>query len=544
MYIIVGLGNPGREYEHTRHNAGFDTLSILARALDISVSKSECKALTGRGQIGGETVILAQPQTFMNLSGESVVQLLSWYKCEPDHLIVCYDDIDLPLGTVRVRGKGSAGTHNGMRSIIYLLGRDDFPRVRLGVGKPDPRWSLADYVLSRYETDEQKTAMQEAMNLAARAVQTLVAEGVEAAMRLTAAQKGEEKKDSAPRYSFAALAQSLSGHVASGALTGAACAVSREGRTLYQGMFGLTESGAKMRKDVIWPLGELTRLFTAACVLMLRDYGKLDLSDPVADYLPDFGRMRVYEKDGYGRTVGKTLAGALFTVEDALRLRTGMGQCEDSRAEWARVCASLSPEDRDSLNMRARWMSQVPLSSLPGKGTGDDPAMAYDVLAALCAQVSGMPFETLLDVEFFAPLGMGDTGFSLSEGQRDRLAFGDGALHVSGHSGLYAAVPSLLRFCQMLQMGGLLGGARLLSEDSVRLLLSGLGGFIPAPGDQGDLPRGSALADSGTGAQLCIDYDEGVCGLFMARCEAADEARALQDETRRKALAALRFEDE
>ncbi len=527
MYIIVGLGNPGREYEHTRHNTGFDTVSVLARQLEISLNKRECKAVTGRGQIGGEPVVLALPQTYMNLSGESVRELLSWYKCEPDHLIVCYDDIDLDLGRVRVRGKGSAGTHNGMRNIIYLLGRDDFPRVRVGVGKPDPRWSLADYVLSRYETEEQKSAMAEAMGLAARAVRLIVTDGVEAATRLTSAAPGGEKKQERPRYSFAALAAELSGRVGEGQFPGAACAVAKDGRTLYQGMFGLTERGAKMRKDVIWPLGGLTMPVTAACALMLCDRGKLSLEDPVADYLPDFERMMVCTRDGEDRVTGREPAGKLITVEDALRLRTGMGQCGYARSEWEKVCSALPTEDREDLTQRARWMSRVPLSARPGERAGDDPRMAYDLLAALCEAASGMRFATLLDVEIFAPLGMGDTGYVLSDGQRERLAFGEGEKWESGAEGLYGTAPAYLRFLNMAAMGGSLGGARVLSEASARALCGGLG--MTADG----------RAESGFGARAWVDLSGAACGVCLARC-GGETAPALQDAVARHVADALR----
>ena len=142
-YIVVGLGNPEKKYEHTRHNVGFDVLQVLSQKLDIPLNKLRCKALTGEGRIGGERVVLAAPQTYMNLSGQSVVELLRWYKADAKHLIVVYDDVDLPQGRLRVRAGGSAGTHNGMRNIVYLTGRDDFPRVRIGIGKPEPGRDLA-----------------------------------------------------------------------------------------------------------------------------------------------------------------------------------------------------------------------------------------------------------------------------------------------------------------------------------------------------------------------------------------------------------------
>lgn len=180
-YIVVGLGNPEKKYEHTRHNVGFDVLQVLSQKLNIPLNKLRCKALTGEGRIGGERVVLAAPQTYMNLSGQSVVELLRWYKADAKHLIVVYDDVDLPQGRLRVRAGGSAGTHNGMRNIVYLTGRDDFPRVRIGIGKPEPGRDLAAYVLGKYPP-EARQAMFDAFLRAADAVQAIVTDGAEVAM--------------------------------------------------------------------------------------------------------------------------------------------------------------------------------------------------------------------------------------------------------------------------------------------------------------------------------------------------------------------------
>ena len=186
MYIVVGLGNPGRKYEHTRHNVGFDVLEILSQKYDIPIRKLRCKAAVGEGTIRGERVVLAQPQTFMNLSGESVVQLLNWYKADTSKLIVVYDDVDLPEGKLRFRPGGSAGTHNGMRNIIYLTGKDNFPRVRVGIGRPAPGWDMKDWVLAPYQTPELRKTMFDAYMNAADAVATLIAEGVEPARQFVA----------------------------------------------------------------------------------------------------------------------------------------------------------------------------------------------------------------------------------------------------------------------------------------------------------------------------------------------------------------------
>ena len=184
MYVIVGLGNPGRKYEHTRHNVGFDVVEVLSQKYDIPIHRLRCKASVGEGVIRGQRVALCLPQTFMNLSGESVVQLCSWYKPEDDHLIVVYDDVDLPEGKLRFRPSGSAGTHNGMRNIIYLLGRDNFPRVRVGIGRPPEGWDMKDWVLSGYQTKELRQTMFDAYLGAADVIAELIEKGVDPARQL------------------------------------------------------------------------------------------------------------------------------------------------------------------------------------------------------------------------------------------------------------------------------------------------------------------------------------------------------------------------
>ena len=156
MVLIVGLGNPGAKYARTRHNVGFDVVEILAARNQIELNRTRCKAKVGEGRIGNVRVALAQPQTYMNLSGEAVTQLVNWYKVAPEELLVVYDDVDLPFGRVRIRPKGSAGTHNGMRNILYLLGRDDFPRLRVGIGRPPEHWDMKDFVISGYETAQDR----------------------------------------------------------------------------------------------------------------------------------------------------------------------------------------------------------------------------------------------------------------------------------------------------------------------------------------------------------------------------------------------------
>lgn len=181
MYIIAGLGNPTKEYEKTRHNAGFCTLDALADKIGTDISEKKHKALFGKGMIGFEKVILAKPQTYMNASGESLRELADYYKVDADHIIIVYDDISLEPGQLRIRLKGSAGGHNGIKSIIAHLGTQEFPRVKVGVGEKPKGMDLADYVLGRFSKGEQEI-MDEAYRAAAEAVCMMINEGGEAAM--------------------------------------------------------------------------------------------------------------------------------------------------------------------------------------------------------------------------------------------------------------------------------------------------------------------------------------------------------------------------
>ena len=177
MYLIVGLGNPGSKYAHTRHNVGFDVLEALSRKLGVSITREKEQALVGECFVGGQKVILAMPQTYMNLSGESVSRLAHWYKIEPENLLVVYDDIDIPQGHIRIRKNGSAGTHNGMRSIVGLLGYENFPRLRVGVGQKREGYELADWVLGTFSAAEEK-ALKNALDWAAEAALCIVEHGV------------------------------------------------------------------------------------------------------------------------------------------------------------------------------------------------------------------------------------------------------------------------------------------------------------------------------------------------------------------------------
>ena len=181
-YIIAGLGNPGKQYEYTRHNAGFLALDVLAEAHGIKVDRLKFKSLCGAGTIGGSGVLLIKPQTFMNLSGEAVRDAMSFYKVPPERVIVIFDDISLDVGKLRIRRKGSDGGHNGMKNIIYLTGSDAFPRVKLGIGaKPHPDYDLAAWVTSRFTKDE-GARLEEAFKNAAEAVRLMLAGETEAAM--------------------------------------------------------------------------------------------------------------------------------------------------------------------------------------------------------------------------------------------------------------------------------------------------------------------------------------------------------------------------
>lgn len=181
-FLVVGLGNPGKKYEATRHNAGFLALEALADKLGVTVNKVQYKSYCARAVIGGQSVLLMMPQTYMNLSGEAVAEAMRFYKLPPERVIVMFDDISLPVGAVRVRRKGSDGGQKGMRSIIQLSGSDQFPRVKLGVGeKPHPDYDLADWVLSRF-SKEDAGKMLEAARTAADAVCLIIEDSVDAAM--------------------------------------------------------------------------------------------------------------------------------------------------------------------------------------------------------------------------------------------------------------------------------------------------------------------------------------------------------------------------
>lgn len=189
MYIIVGLGNPTKKYEKTRHNVGFDAIDLLGEKFQISINQPFAKAVIGKGMIEGQKVILVKPQTYMNLSGNSVVEILSFYKVNPgEKLIVLYDDISLDPGNIRVRMKGSAGGHNGIKSIIASIGTQEFSRVKIGVGNKPDRMDLADYVLSHFSRPE-RVKVEDSLSKACEAVKYIVQGMAEKAMNQFNAKK-------------------------------------------------------------------------------------------------------------------------------------------------------------------------------------------------------------------------------------------------------------------------------------------------------------------------------------------------------------------
>lgn len=181
MYIIAGLGNPEEDYGQTRHNMGFNVINKIAKQYEIEVTKKKFQGLYGMGNIEGEKVILLKPQTFMNLSGKSIQEILQYYKLEPEQLIVIYDDIDVEPGVIRLRKAGGPGTHNGMKSVIHELNTQNFKRVRVGIGMPERKEDLIEYVIGAI-SDEDKEKLEEGTNLAKEAVIEILKNGIDIAM--------------------------------------------------------------------------------------------------------------------------------------------------------------------------------------------------------------------------------------------------------------------------------------------------------------------------------------------------------------------------
>ena len=194
MYIVVGLGNPEKKYEHTRHNVGFDVLNVLSQQENIPINKSRCKALTGEGNIAGQKTVLAAPQTYMNLSGESIAEIVNFYKLDPEsEMLIIFDDISLAPGNIRVRKKGSAGGHNGIKSIISSVGTSNFMRIKVGVGEKPQGWDLADHVLGRF-SGEDRARVEEAIRDAEDAAVLMIQGEADKAMNDFNAKKQENTK--------------------------------------------------------------------------------------------------------------------------------------------------------------------------------------------------------------------------------------------------------------------------------------------------------------------------------------------------------------
>lgn len=181
MFVVVGLGNPGKDYANTRHNVGFDTIDLLGERNNITINKIKFKSVYGEGTINGEKVILVKPQTYMNNSGETVRDIYNFFKVPIENIIVIVDDIDIEFSTVRVKSKGSAGSHNGLKSIINLMGNQKFPRVKIGIGTKKPKQDLASFVLSKFSKEE-RVLIEESMVTAAESVETIINYDVDKAM--------------------------------------------------------------------------------------------------------------------------------------------------------------------------------------------------------------------------------------------------------------------------------------------------------------------------------------------------------------------------
>ena len=182
-YIVAGLGNPDRKYENTRHNAGFMGIDALAKKHDVEIDRLKFKSYCSSIEIDGKRVLLMKPQTYMNESGKAVVEAMNFYKIRPQNVVIIYDDISLDVGLMRIKRKGSDGGQKGMRSIIYLSGSDEFPRVKIGIGKKKKKWELADWVLSNFSTDEKKL-IDDTAKRAADAVELIIKGDIDKAMNL------------------------------------------------------------------------------------------------------------------------------------------------------------------------------------------------------------------------------------------------------------------------------------------------------------------------------------------------------------------------
>lgn len=181
MYLIVGLGNPGKEYKETRHNVGFDALDLLGKRNFINIDKVKFNSIYGEGNISGKKVFLIKPTTYMNLSGEAIREFANYYKIESKNIIVLADDIDIPFSCVRIRRNGSGGSHNGLKSVVKSLGTKEFPRIKIGVGQKDPRQSLVSFVMGKFSKDE-RMDIDSAIEISALATEVIIKDGIEESM--------------------------------------------------------------------------------------------------------------------------------------------------------------------------------------------------------------------------------------------------------------------------------------------------------------------------------------------------------------------------
>ena len=193
MYIVVGLGNPGKKYEKTRHNMGFMVIDILSRRLGIPVSREKHSALIGKGMVGGEQVMLVKPQTYMNDSGRSLGEIFRYYDILPEEMIVIYDDMDLEPGTIRIRKKGGPGSHNGMRSVVSHLGMEEFPRIRVGIGGTN-RGGWVDFVLNKASKEDDEL-LQKGIEKASAAAESIIRVGIDRAMNRYNTKPGAKKSE-------------------------------------------------------------------------------------------------------------------------------------------------------------------------------------------------------------------------------------------------------------------------------------------------------------------------------------------------------------
>lgn len=182
MYLIVGLGNPESEYANTRHNMGFDTINKIAKQYNIEINKHKCKGIYGMGTIKNEKVILLKPQTYMNLSGESVIEMMNFYKIELKDLIVIYDDMDIEPGKIKIRKKGGAGSHNGMKSVIQNINSEEFARIRVGIGKPKYENDRINYVIGKNIPEEEREKLENGTDQAKNAITEIIKNGIDSAM--------------------------------------------------------------------------------------------------------------------------------------------------------------------------------------------------------------------------------------------------------------------------------------------------------------------------------------------------------------------------